>query len=208
MSAQEFRDDDAGYLQWLATHRDGFVINIARNRRAADARIHCAECRTISGQNRRGGPWTEAYVKVCADTVAELEHWATSKVTGRPSDGAEFAARVNLWHPLRPLNQPGRPTRILLTVRGSIFGGQNPEWRWLKRGPTITKRHPLRARGRSTARSRRRGVSLRLPLCNLTSCGYLCRMAARSSTCVVRLDRHWREPEREACCTGMAESRS
>ncbi|BBY73559.1 hypothetical protein MPRF_04580 [Mycolicibacterium parafortuitum] len=82
MSAQEFRDDDAGYLQWLATHRDGFVINIARNRRAVDARTHRAQCRTISGNNPRGGPWTGPYVKVCADTLAELEHWAAGEVIG------------------------------------------------------------------------------------------------------------------------------
>ncbi len=31
MSAREFRDDDAGYLAWLAAHPDGYVMNIARS---------------------------------------------------------------------------------------------------------------------------------------------------------------------------------
>ncbi|OBJ10904.1 hypothetical protein A5625_10585 [Mycobacterium sp. 1465703.0] len=54
----EFRDDDAGYLAWLAAHRDGYVINIARNHNATQARVHRASCRTIRGQNPHGRPWT------------------------------------------------------------------------------------------------------------------------------------------------------
>jgi hypothetical protein len=58
MSTHEFRDDDAGYLAWLATHPDGYVINIARGHSATQARVHHAGCGTISGQNPSGGPWT------------------------------------------------------------------------------------------------------------------------------------------------------
>lgn len=54
MSAREFRDDDAGYLAWLATHPGGYVINIACSHNATEARAHHAGCRTISGQNPRG----------------------------------------------------------------------------------------------------------------------------------------------------------
>ena len=43
MSVREFRDDDAGYLDWLATHPDGYVINIAR--RPQRDRSACASCR-------------------------------------------------------------------------------------------------------------------------------------------------------------------
>lgn len=28
---REFRDDDAGYLFWVDTHPDGYVVNIARS---------------------------------------------------------------------------------------------------------------------------------------------------------------------------------
>ncbi len=79
----EFRDNDAGYLAWLAAHRDGYVINIARGHNPTQARLHGAGCRTISGQNPRGGPWTGPYVKVCAEDVAELDRWAVHKV-GQP----------------------------------------------------------------------------------------------------------------------------
>jgi hypothetical protein len=79
----EYRDDDAGYLAWLAAHPDGYVINIARRYSATDARVHRADCWTISGENPRGGPWTGPYVKVCAQHLAELDQWAIDQV-GEP----------------------------------------------------------------------------------------------------------------------------
>src|SRR3954469_15286129 len=83
MSVQEFRDDDAGYLAWLDTHPNGFVLNIGRSHHATAARVHHASCRTISGANPRGGLWTGPYVKVCAEHLAELEQWAIDQV-GEP----------------------------------------------------------------------------------------------------------------------------
>lgn len=77
---REFRDDDASYLSWLAAHPRGYVINIARNHNVATARIHLADCRTISGQNPHRGPWTGPYVKVCAEYSADLEQWAIDNV--------------------------------------------------------------------------------------------------------------------------------
>lgn len=83
MSSSEFRDDDAGFLAWLAEHPDGYVINIARGYSATEARMHHAGCWTISGQNPRGGAWTGPYVKVCAEDLAEVEQWAMVHV-GKP----------------------------------------------------------------------------------------------------------------------------
>jgi hypothetical protein len=77
---REFRDDDAGYLAWLATRPDGYVINIARKYTVAAARVHRASCRTISGQNPHGGPWTGPYVKVCAEDLGELDLWVIKQV--------------------------------------------------------------------------------------------------------------------------------
>jgi hypothetical protein len=77
MNVREFCDDDAGYLAWLANHPDGYVINLARNRRPTDALTHHAGCRTISGQIPRGHAWTKSYVKVCAEHLAKFEQWAT-----------------------------------------------------------------------------------------------------------------------------------
>jgi hypothetical protein len=72
---REFRDDDVGYLAWLATNRGGYVINIARSHSTDAARVHHAACRTISGNNPHGGPWTGPYVKVCAQHMSELAQW-------------------------------------------------------------------------------------------------------------------------------------
>jgi hypothetical protein len=75
-----FRDDDAGYLAWLAAHREGYVINIVRGYSVTAGRVHRAGCRTISGKNPRGGAWTGPYVKICAENLAALEQWATDQV--------------------------------------------------------------------------------------------------------------------------------
>jgi hypothetical protein len=83
MSTHEFRDDDAGYLAWLAAHPDGYVINIARGHSSSAARTHHAGCRTITGANPAGGTWTGPYLKVCAEQLAELGHWAIETV-GQP----------------------------------------------------------------------------------------------------------------------------
>jgi len=78
--AHEFRDDDAGYLAWLAANPHGYVVNIVRNHSVAAARLHHATCRTIGGQNPRNGAWTGPYVKVCAEQLAAAEEWATNTV--------------------------------------------------------------------------------------------------------------------------------
>lgn len=78
--AHEFRDDDAGYLAWLAANPEGFVVNITRNYSVSTARVHRATCRTISGHNPHNGPWTGTYVKVCAVKSADAEEWAANTV--------------------------------------------------------------------------------------------------------------------------------
>jgi hypothetical protein len=83
MSVREFRDDDAGYLAWLAAHPNGYVINILRSHNPAGARVHHADCWTISGQSAHGRALTEQYVKECAENLADLEQWASVHV-GQP----------------------------------------------------------------------------------------------------------------------------
>ena len=80
MSAREFRDDDAGYRVWLATHPQGYVINIARSHNATQAKVHRASCWTINGQDFHGDKWTAQWVKICAEDLAELEQWASDRV--------------------------------------------------------------------------------------------------------------------------------
>jgi hypothetical protein len=95
----EFRDDDAGYLAWLAAHPDGYVINILRSHSANGARLHHADCWTISCQNPGEGTCTGPYVKVCAEHLAELDQWAIDQV-GEP------IRRCGTWHPPSDAIQP------------------------------------------------------------------------------------------------------
>lgn len=84
MAADEFRDNDDSYLDWLAGHTDGYVINILRSHNPTTAKVHRASCRTINGVPARGDTWTTGdYVKVCADQLADLDQWALDQV-GNP----------------------------------------------------------------------------------------------------------------------------
>ncbi len=84
MSIEEFRNNDAGYLAWLAANRAGYVLNIQRDHNARDARLHRAACRTINGVPARGRTWTGGpYIKVCALDQSTLATW-NSEQTGGP----------------------------------------------------------------------------------------------------------------------------
>lgn len=78
MSTQEFKDDEKGYLKWLADQPDGYVLNIQRGLNPSDARLHRATCWTISSPN--GGPWTGQYIKICSTMLGALEDWARRQV--------------------------------------------------------------------------------------------------------------------------------
>lgn len=80
-----FRDDDTGYLAWVAQHPHGFVLNTARNPRPDYLILHRASCRTITGRPTRGGPWTGPYIKVCADDELHIGAWAGSTVGAAPT---------------------------------------------------------------------------------------------------------------------------
>lgn len=79
---EEFRDDDAAYLNWLGAHPDGFVINIQRGLNASDARLHHASCHTIVDEPPRGGPRTGAYMKVCSVSLSDLDDWGIAHAGG------------------------------------------------------------------------------------------------------------------------------
>ncbi len=72
---ERFVDDDPGYLDWLARHPGGFVINTGRTPSAAYLMLHRAACGTIRGRPARGTTFTGDYAKVCGDRD-ELEGFA------------------------------------------------------------------------------------------------------------------------------------
>ena len=117
MRAREFRDDDDGYLAWLATHPDGYVINIARGHSTAQARVHRADCWTISSQNPRGGAWTGPYVKVCAEDLAGLEQWADVQL-GKPIQ------RCGTCHPAGHVARPMSTKSTQRAVAGVVSEGR------------------------------------------------------------------------------------
>ena len=74
-----FKDDDAGYREWLARHKgsESFVLNTERNPKPTYLILHRATCHTISGAPAHGTQWTHDFIKVCG-TRAELESFARS----------------------------------------------------------------------------------------------------------------------------------
>jgi hypothetical protein len=70
-----FVDDDPGYLDWVARHPDGFVVNTGRTPTASYLMLHRAVCGTITGRPAMGSTFTGDYAKVCGDR-AELEGFA------------------------------------------------------------------------------------------------------------------------------------
>lgn len=81
---QTFRDeDDSRYIAWIASYRDGFVVNAYRNPTPSYLKLHRATCYTISTDAFRGKSWTEAgFLKACAQELSELERWARETVGG------------------------------------------------------------------------------------------------------------------------------
>ena len=74
-----FDHDEDAYPAWLAAHPRGYVVNIERGLNLDRAKLHCAECYSISDP---GKPYVSGdYVKVCADQRAELDEWAGTQIT-------------------------------------------------------------------------------------------------------------------------------
>jgi hypothetical protein len=84
VTMEQFRDDDRGYLRWVAAHPDGYVLNIRRTLSISDARLHSATWPTITGQPARGRTWTGPYIKVCGGSAHDLDEWALAQAGARP----------------------------------------------------------------------------------------------------------------------------
>lgn len=81
---QVFKDEpDAGYIAWLASHKDGFVVNANSTPTPEYLILHRATCAWISKDSFRGKSWTEAgFLKACAEDPSELVRWAREAAGG------------------------------------------------------------------------------------------------------------------------------
>jgi hypothetical protein len=59
------------------------VINIHRSLNAGDARLHRASCHWVNGAPPRGDGFVGSYLKVCSDSLADLDAWASERVRQR-----------------------------------------------------------------------------------------------------------------------------
>ena len=91
----KFTDDDAGYLRWIASHPDGFVLNIERGERHGYAVLHRATCSSISRDRDDGAYTKRGYCKVVSDNLHALRAYAKS--IGR-ADGS-FSKQCGLCQP-------------------------------------------------------------------------------------------------------------
>lgn len=77
----EFDGDDAGYLEWLHAHPDGYVVNVQRDRSPDYVVLHRATCIFISRPVKQGGYTERNYVKYCAET--EVDAGFAAAICGR-----------------------------------------------------------------------------------------------------------------------------
>jgi hypothetical protein len=92
VSVELFRDDDHGYAAWLAANASGYVLNIQRALNPFDARMHHADCRTITGTPPCGKTWTGPYVR---HARSRCRNWTPGRrhTPGQPSPDAAPASR-------------------------------------------------------------------------------------------------------------------
>lgn len=72
----------------------------------------------ISGENPRGGAWTGAYKKACAEDLGELEQWAENHV-GKP------IRRCRICQPLQDAAQPSSTKRVEPSVVPKVPDGHS-----------------------------------------------------------------------------------
>jgi len=79
-SITHFRDDDAGFFEWLTECPEGYFINADRNPKPNYLVLHRPKCPHFTGG--QGLHWTKDYIKFCSRDRDELEEWAAGTVGG------------------------------------------------------------------------------------------------------------------------------
>ena len=81
---EDFHDDDAGFVAWVAVNPAGYVLNIQRSLNPVDARVHAAGCGHIARAIREAEYGikraTSTYIKVCGVSLTELDEWSRAEI--------------------------------------------------------------------------------------------------------------------------------
>jgi hypothetical protein len=135
---RRFERDDAGYLTWLASHPDGYVLNTYMHVTSDYLVLHQARCRTVSRPPSPDRSWTFSYGKACADSRDELESWALSvggkaaqpcgHCLGDPRRATAPAAARSGAGPRSPRTSPNTVamTGEAVTIRIALMGAFTP----------------------------------------------------------------------------------
>ena len=73
-----FADDDTGYMGWLATNAEGFVVNIRASAGPSYVVLHRANCRHIASARDDGAYTGRGYRKVVSTSLDRLRAYARS----------------------------------------------------------------------------------------------------------------------------------
>jgi hypothetical protein len=140
VSGVEFPGDNDSYLRWTTMHADGYVINIQRGLNASDARLHRASCHWINGVPPRGDGFVGSYIKVCSDSLADLDTWASERVRSK----------------IRPCGtcRPGMPGAAILGVPAREFRDER-----LRRGASAAGTVPAATAADHHGAYRQQGVA-------------------------------------------------
>ena len=69
-----FRNDDRGFIAWVARHPQGFILNRYRSNGASSQVLHRAHCTLFRTSHDSPYAFTGArFIKICADNVEPLE---------------------------------------------------------------------------------------------------------------------------------------
>ena len=84
MSAVVFDSGDKPFMEWMAANPDGFVLNTHPLGGSSYIRFHRSTCRHIGRHEiaRANAYTTNAYIKVCSNSLSDLIDWATTNRKG------------------------------------------------------------------------------------------------------------------------------
>lgn len=80
---REFIDDDQGFIGWMETNPNGFVLNTTRRPRADYLMLHRATCPHLRWRDANVH-WTKDNIKICSTNDDDLVRWAGQRLPGQP----------------------------------------------------------------------------------------------------------------------------